>query len=231
METIEEQGDKLYLGAGVTHTRAATSELIKEKATALAQAAVQVGSLQVRNVGTVIGNIVNAQPAADTAVALVALGATVEIVYIDGSKEVIPVEELYAGPGKSKVDSTRSIVMGLYIPVRPGRKSVFKRIARRKALALPVLNVAAALILEEGVIKEISIAAGPIGPQPVRLKEVEQVLHGKKPTSEIIDEAAQVAAEVAQPRESILRGSREYRKELLGFLIRRVLTEVTEEVM
>lgn len=227
MNVIEERWDKLYVGAGVTHTQAATSQLIREKATALAEAAALVGSLQVRNVATVVGNIVNAQPAADTAVALVALGATAEIVSIDGSTKVIPVAELYAGPGRSKVDSTRSIVTGVYIPIRPGRRSAFQRIARRKALALPVLNAAVALVLAEGVIEEVSIAAGPIGPQPVRLREVEQVLQGQKVTPEVIDEAARVAAAVARPRDSVLRGSRAYRQGLLGVMVRRILAEAT----
>ncbi|MDN5344047.1 MAG: hypothetical protein PWQ18_158, partial [Clostridia bacterium] len=70
------------------------------------------------------------------------------------------------------------------------------------------------------------IAAGPIGPQPVRLREVEQVLQGQKPTPEVIDEAARVAAAVARPRDSVLRGSREYRRGLLGVLIQRSLSEL-----
>ncbi|MDN5344442.1 MAG: hypothetical protein PWQ18_553 [Clostridia bacterium] len=90
-----------------------------------------------------------------------------------------------------------------------------------------MLNAAVALVLENGVIKEVGIAAGPIGPQPVRLREVEQVLQGQKVTPEVIDEAARVAAAVARPRDSVLRGSRAYRQGLLGVMVRRILAEAT----
>ncbi|MBE3582401.1 MAG: FAD binding domain-containing protein, partial [Thermoanaerobacteraceae bacterium] len=97
MDVIEKKEGRIYLGAGVTHSQVANSLLIREKATALAEAAAQVGSLQIRNVGTVVGNVVNAQPAADTAVALVALEAEAEILHIDGRRELVKVEDLYAG--------------------------------------------------------------------------------------------------------------------------------------
>ncbi|SMB91903.1 carbon-monoxide dehydrogenase medium subunit [Thermanaeromonas toyohensis ToBE] len=224
INVIEEKGDKLYLGAGVTHTQAATSPLVRNKATALAEAASQVGSVQIRNVGTIVGNIVNAQPAADTAVALVALEAEAEIAFTDGSKQLVKVEELYEGPGKSKVDSTSSIVTGIYIPLRERSKSVFKRLARRKSLALPVINVAVTVVLEEGNrVSYAGVAAGPVGPQPQRLKEVEEFLWGKVLTASVIKEAAQLAARLAQPRDSVLRGSKEYRRELLRVLITRSL--------
>jgi len=224
VNVIEEKGDKLYLGAGVTHTQAASSILIRNKATALAEAASQVGSVQIRNVGTIVGNVVNAQPAADTAVALVALEAEAEIAFTDGSKQLVKVEELYEGPGKSKVDSTSSIVTGIYIPLRERSKSVFKRLARRKSLALPVINVAVTVVLEEGHhVSYAGVAAGPVGPQPQRFKEVEEFLRGKTLTASVIEEAAQLAARLAQPRDSVLRGSKEYRKDLLRVLIARSL--------
>lgn len=221
MEVIEEKEGKIYLGAGVTHSQVANSPLIREKATALAEAAAQVGSLQIRNVGTVVGNVVNAQPAADTAVALVALEAEAEIVFTDGSRQLIKVEDLYAGPGESKVDSTRSIVTGIYVPLKPNCKSTFQRIARRRSLALPVVNVAVALVLEEGIITCSRIAGGPVGFKPLRFREVEDFLVGKTLSEEIIEKACQTAAVMAQPRSSVLRGSKEYRQYLLGVLLQR----------
>lgn len=223
MNVIEERGDKLYLGAGVTHTQAATSRLIIEKATALAEAAAQVGSLQIRNVGTIVGNVVNAQPAADTAVALVALEAEVEIAMPDGRQQLARVEDLYIGPGKSKLDSTRSIVTGIFIPLKQNYRSTFQRIARRRSLALPVINVAVALGHENGWVTSCSIAAGPIGPQPVRMKEVEEFLIGKKLSDDVIDKAGEMVAAIARPRSSVLRGGSEYRQHLIKVLINRSL--------
>ncbi|MGI9951042.1 FAD binding domain-containing protein [Moorellaceae bacterium AZ2] len=229
MGVIEEKGGKIYLGAGVTHSQAANSQLIREKATALAEAAAQVGSLQIRNVGTVVGNVVNAQPAADTAVALVALEAEAEIAHTDGSRQLVRVEDLYAGPGQSKVDSTRSIVTGIYIPVVENRVTTFLRIARRKSLALPVINVAVGLTVKEGVITSAVIAAGPVGPQPMRLKEAEVYLTGKKLLDKSVYEVGGIAASASAPRSSVLRGSREYRQHLVNVLVRRSLASVVEK--
>lgn len=206
MNVIEEKGDKIFIGAGVTHTQAAASRLIREKATALAEAASKVGSSQIRNVGTIVGNIANAQPAADTAVALVALEAEAEIALADGSRQVVKVEDLYAGPGKSKIDSTSSIVTGIYIPLRPNCRSNFQRIARRRSLALPVINVAVALEQKNSWITSCKIAAGPVGPKPMRLREVEDFLIGKTLSNSIIEKAGNMAADIAQPRSSVLRG-------------------------
>lgn len=223
MKVIEERGDRIYLGAGVTHTQAANSRLIREKATALAEAAAQVGSLQVRNVGTIVGNVVNAQPAADTAVALVALGAEVEIAFPDGNRQLTKVVDLYAGTGKSRIDSTSSVVTGIYIPLIPNSKSTFLRIARRKSLALPVINVSIVLTMIDGVVTSTAITAGPVGPQPLHLREAENFLMGKVLTPEVISRTAKMAASEAQPRTSLLRGSRDYRQELLQVLIIRGL--------
>ncbi|HBT46290.1 MAG TPA: molybdopterin dehydrogenase [Peptococcaceae bacterium] len=226
MGVIEEKGGKIYLGAGVTHSQAANSQLIREKATALAEAAAQVGSLQIRNVGTVVGNVVNAQPAADAAVALVALEAEAEIVHTDGRRELVKVEDLYVGPGHSKVDSTRSIVTGVYIPERANCRSVFGRIAPRRSLALPVINVAVTLALEGRRVSYTRIAAGPVGFKPLRLGEVEDFLLGKELSDEIIRGACKKAAEIAQPRNSRLRGSKEYRQYLVGVLLERAYKEL-----
>ncbi|MGI9861476.1 FAD binding domain-containing protein [Moorella naiadis] len=229
INVIEERGDKIFLGAGVTHTQAATSWLIREKATALAEAAALVGSLQIRNIGTIAGNIINAQPAADTAVALVALEAQAEIALADGSRQVMKVEDLYAGPGKSKIDSTSSIVSGIYIPLRPNCRSNFQRIARRRSLALPVINVAVVLGYENSSITSCSFAAGPVGPQPMRLREVENFLIGKTLSDSIIEEAGNMAADITQPRSSVLRGGREYRQHLIKVLINSFLRKYIQD--
>ena len=99
----------ITIGAAVTHTELSASPLIREHAPVLAQAAAEIGSPEIRNVGTVGGNVVNAQPAADTALALAALGAEAEIVSVDGARWVA-LAELYAGPGLSCVDSNAELV-------------------------------------------------------------------------------------------------------------------------
>lgn len=213
----------IRIGAAVTHNQVAKSALIREKASALAKAARSVGSLQIRNSGTVVGNVVNAQPAADTAVALVALGAVAEIVSPEG-KKIMPVEEMYAGVGKSVLDSTSQLVTCVRFPAcLKNQGSSFERLEQRKALALPMLNVGVMISLDEDKFQWARISMAPVGPGPVRATEAEALLAGLTADAEAIDKAAGAAVAQANPRSSAIRGSREYRREVLPVLVRRAL--------
>jgi len=226
MTKIEESGGGLLIGACVTHSQLAANSLVRKRAAALAEGAAMVGSVQIRNIGTVGGNIVNARPAADTAIPLVALRAFAEMVDADGTKRMTAVEDLFEGPGRSKVDSTKTIITGFFFPVIPSVLSAFDRISRRRSLSLPMLNLAVVLQRENDVVKNIRIAAGPIAPTPQRLTSVEAMLEGQTIGPGILDQAARVASECAQPRDSVLRGPRTYRKEMLGIMLRRTLTRI-----
>lgn len=213
----------IRLGAAVTHNQVAKSKLIQEKASVLARAARSVGSLQIRNTATVVGNVVNAQPAADAAVALVALGAVAEVVSPSG-KEYIPVEKLYAGVGKSVLDSTSQIVTRIQFPaLLKNQGSAYERLEQRKALALPMLNVAVVVSLADNRFQWARIVMAPVGPGPVRATEAEAILTGADVSLGNIENAAAAARAQANPRSSALRGSREYRLEVLPVLVRRAL--------
>lgn len=230
LKKIELEGDTISIGAGVTHSEVARSALVREKAPLLASACRAVGSLQIRNTGTVAGNVVNAQPAADAAVALVALGARAEIAGPDGVKSV-PVEELYAGVGKSKVDSTREMLTRITFPaLAQNQGSAFVRLAQRKALALPMLNVAVVISVSGNIFEWARIVMAPVGPGPVRAARAEEMLAGAKIDAEMIKKAAQAAGEQANPRSSALRGSREYRLAVLEVLVRRALEKAVTSV-
>lgn len=225
VNVIAEEEDKFVLGGGVTHTQAATSQLIREKLPALAQAAAAVGSPQIRHVGTLAGNVVNAQPAADTAVALVALGAEAEIISLEGTRRV-PVEELYAGVGRSRVDSSRELLWRFLVPKwGEGDTSAFVRLSPRRALSLPMLNAAVRLQMREGRWLRARICLAPVAPRPFLCGEAAEALVGAEVSREKMLEAARIAAERAQPRDSALRGSREYRKEMAQVLVLRALEE------
>ncbi len=215
----------IYIGAAVTHNQAASSELIRKNAAALAYAAGCVGSHQVRNSATVVGNVCNAQPAADTAVALVALGATAEIA-ADGGMEYALVEKMYAGVGKSTVDSTGQLVTRVSFPAaRENQGTAFVRLHQRNALALPMLNVAVMVELADDRFKWARICMAPVGPGPMRALAAEQALKGAKITPQVIEKASQAALEHANPRNSALRGSKEYRTSVLPVLVRRALEQ------
>ncbi len=219
----------IKIGAAVTHNQVAKSELILEKATALAQGSRSVGSLQIRNSGTVVGNVVNAQPAADAAVALVALGAVAEIVW-DGGCKTVSVEKMYAGVGKSVVDSNSQLVTCVKIPARlKNQGSSLMRMCQRKALALPMLNVAAMVSMEGEKIEWARIVMAPVGPGPVRATSAEEILKGNIANDELINKAAAASIKEANPRSSAIRGSKEYRTAVLPVLVKRALLEAIEQ--
>jgi carbon-monoxide dehydrogenase medium subunit len=217
-------GDEVSIGAAVTHAIAAVHPWLSEKVPVLADACMSVGSPQIRNVGTLAGNVVAAQPAADSAIALVALGATAEIVSA-GARRVEPVKDLYAGIGKSKVDHTREMITCFRFRVSSQNMgTAFERIAPRKASALPVVNVGVVLQSERGVITKAGIAMGPVARHPFTPEGAERMLVGTKAGDEAAWRAAGVqAAREANPRDSLLRGSAEYRRVLVQDLVARAI--------
>lgn len=219
----------LEIGAAVTHNEAASHPAVRAGAHALAKASAAVGAYQIRNCSTIAGNIVSAQPAADSAVALVALGAWAEIVGPEGARTAL-VEDLYAGFGRSKVDSSSSIMTRITLrPAGEGEGSGYARLEQRKALALPMLCVGAFLKVEDGVVRACRLAMGPVGVGPVRAVEAEAYLTGRPATEEAFKEAGRLALRNAAPRDSLIRGSKRYRVAVLPVMVERALAEALED--
>jgi len=230
LKGIELKGDFIRIGACVTHQELASSGLIRERASALAEGASQVGSPQIRNMGTVGGNIVNAQPAADTVVPLIALGAEVEVATATGTRRE-PLEGLYVGPGQCTVDATAEILTAVWFrPLGPHQGSAFERLARRKALSLPILNAAAVVTLDSDgdAFQEVRLAVSPVAPTPFRARKAEEALRGTAVEVQAITAAIELAAQEAQPRTSLLRGSEEYRREMVKVLLRRSIERAVQ---
>jgi CO/xanthine dehydrogenase FAD-binding subunit len=224
LEGITEETDHIRLGARVTHALCASSPLILKSATCLAEACSSVGSPQVRHTGTVVGNVVNAQPAADSAIALIAMGAVARIVSTQGGRAE-RVEDLYKGIGESRVDSTRELLAEIGVPLtKPGQGSAFQRVAPRNAMGLPVLSGAVWVSLREHLIVDVRVSLGPVSDRPFRPRKTEAILRGSRwDHAVMMDEACRVASEEANPRDSLLRGSASYRRGLIQSLTRRLL--------
>ncbi len=230
----------------MTFTSLREHAFLKQHVHALVEAAASVGGPPIQNVATWAGNIVQAMPAADGAVVAVALDAEVQIVDEDGARWR-PVESLFEGPGISAVDPTRQLITAIrFSPSGSGRSSsasearprwgtAWRRVGRRPALALPILNCAVAVCLEERLtdrsklsregpgIRRVAIALGPVGPRPERMREAESFLTGRLPTEETIARAAELATCEARPRSSTFRASREYRLEIIPVLVTEAL--------
>ncbi len=225
---IREERESLFIGGAVTHRQAHESTLIKQYAPALSEGCGHVGSFQIRNVATIAGNVVNAQPAADSAVPLAVMNPTFLVRGQEGVRK-LSMDEMYVGFGKSGLDSTREILTGILIDKEvKGEGSAYERLELRKALALPMLCVAARVHIDAGSIVWARIAMAPVGVGPVRAQAAEEYLAGKDYCSEVLEEAGRLALEDANPRSNLLRGSREYRMDTLPVIVRRALKRAGE---
>jgi carbon-monoxide dehydrogenase medium subunit len=257
LKGIELEDGFIRIGACVTHHEVACSSLIRERAAALAEGASQVGSPQIRNMGTVGGNIVNAQPAADTAIPLLALEAEVEVATATGTRRE-PLGGIYMGPGQCTVDPTAEILTAVrFRALGPNQGSAFERLAKRKALSLPILNAAAVVTLSDGIresgnqgsgnlvsrppdhsfphysfpdhFKEVRLAVGPVAPTPFRPRQAEEALRGAAIEAQVIAAALELAVQEAQPRTNPVRASQEYRREMVKVLLRRSIERAVQE--
>lgn len=225
---IDQDESYTYIGAAVKHAELAFSPLINKIAKCLALAAEEVGSPQVRNAGTVGGNVVNAQPAADTALALTALNAEAEIISKNGTTWQF-VSQLYEKPGVSKVDSTSQLVRRFrFVTPEANSVSSYRRVGKCKSIALPVLCAAVVVHLENDVVKEASIVLGPVAPAPMHAVQAEHYLMGRQPSLDVIKETANLAQSESRPRDSLLRCSRIYRETLAGVLVENTLLDALQ---
>lgn len=223
LKNITEENGCIRIGASVTHAQAASSELVLRHAPALAQACRKVGSLQIRNMGTIIGNIVTGNPAADAAVALACLNTTAEVTNLDGIQNM-PLEDMYAGVCLSCIDSCCQVVTHVKFPLKqPGQGSAYLRMEQRKALALPMLAVSAMVSLQGDTFEWVRLLIAPVGAGPQHAVDAEEFLKGAPVCTESIVQAGQLARNQAMFRSSAIRGSKEYRMGVLPVFVERVL--------
>jgi len=177
LKGISLQGTNIVIGPMTTFTELVESPIIRENAWLLAQAAVSVGSPQIRNQGTVGGNIANASPAGDSLPALMALDAVLKIVSKRGERE-IPLENFYLGISKNKLEKDE-IVAGISFPVlEKGTGSAFVKLGRRNALAISRISAAAIIGYDhaENLITGCRISVGSVAQNPFRVRSAEQMM-------------------------------------------------------
>ena len=231
LKEIQETKEGIEMGSLVTHAQAARSPLLRGKVRLLAEGAGWVGSPQIRNVGTVAGNLVGAQPAGDASLPLLALNARVTLVSKKGERRV-PLTEFFLSPGRTVIDPGREILTRIHFQALDKAQGCsYQRLAKRKVLTLPILAVAIVVRVDaaQKQIAEAAIALGPVAPTPFRAFTSEKLLQGAEISSQIFKAAAEKAMEEATPRDSCLRGSCDYRREMVGVLVRRGLRKAVEE--
>ena len=211
----------VHLGPLVTHNHCVNSDLIVDRAFALARACWQVGSPQLRNRATIAGNLITASPANDTITPLTIFGAQVTLRSARGQR-VVPLSQFYKGV-RQTVLREDEILTDIAFPLPEARVvSTFEKLGLRKAQAISVVHVAVLLAMRDGLVEQCAIALGSVAPTIVRAEEAEQFLNGKQLDEEVVQQAGELALQAAAPIDD-LRGAMWYRKRTTGSLVSRAL--------
>jgi CO/xanthine dehydrogenase FAD-binding subunit len=222
LDQITYQEGELRIGALATHRALELSAVVRKHFPILTDAVGNIGSVQIRNVATLGGNIVNAVPSADGATPLIALGAKIRLAGPKGER-TMALEDFFVGPGQTVLQQGE-ILCEFIVPRLPPRTGgAYCKHMRRAAMELPILGVSVLLSLAEDMqtCVEARIGLGVMAPTPMRAKKAEAILKGKKLTDDILEEAGNVAASESKPRDTA-RGEAWYRREMVEVLIPRL---------
>ena len=218
---IRDEGDKIVIGAAVTHSELIASEIVGSRLPLLALSAFKVGSVQIRNRGTIGGNVANASPAADTVPALRVHDAVCVLGSRAGERRV-SLEAFQTGPGSTML-APGELILRFEVPVLPGKWYVhFEKLGQRKAMACAKISCAAAARIEKGVVSDIRLALAAVAPTVLRLKRVEEHIVAKGSVAPDDGNVAKFVAETVSPIDDI-RSSADYRAEMSVVLVRRAL--------
>jgi xanthine dehydrogenase iron-sulfur cluster and FAD-binding subunit A len=217
----------IHLGALVTHNQCMASKIIREYAFPLARACWEVGSPQIRNRGSISGNLITASPANDTITPLMALGARLTLKSLNGER-VIPLDNFYTGVRKTVMKPDEMLV-DIAIPAsQENRSGTFYKLALRRAQAISLVNAAVVLDFDGELIQSAAITLGAVAPTIIHAVEAEQYLSGKKLTVETIEAAAKMAMHAARPISDI-RSSAAYRRQMVKVIVRRCLESIAKK--
>lgn len=217
---LDEDGN-LHLGALVTHSACVASKLMVEQAFPLARACVEVGAPQIRNRGTIAGNLITASPANDTIPPLMALGALVRLRSVSGERS-LPLEAFYAGVRRTVMRPDEMLVEIVFPALRPDQRGTFYKLGLRRAQAISVVNAAVVLTLDGPCIEKAVITLGSVAPTIVHAAEAEAFLAGRELDEPTFQEAARLAKLAARPIDDV-RGSKDYRLEMVRVCVLRAL--------
>jgi xanthine dehydrogenase iron-sulfur cluster and FAD-binding subunit A len=233
-EIVMDEDEVIHLGPMVTHNHCVASKLIVEHAFPLAQAAWEVGAPQIRNRGTVAGNLITASPANDTITPLMALGASVRLASLRGDR-VVPLSEFYKGVRRTVMQPDEMLVDISFPGLKPNQRGAFIKLGLRRAQAIAVINVAIILTFgqKSGLtgplgpsaanrLDGVVITLGAVAPTIIHARNAEVYLKGLELSDATIEHAATLAMQASQPIDDV-RGSAAYRSEMVRVCVSRGL--------
>lgn len=224
---ILSDAEGIRIGALTTLRDLETSQLLKEKAYVLAEAAHMMAGIQVRNVATIGGNICRGVPSADIPPVLIALEAKAKIAAAE-QERVIPLEEFFIGAGKTALNNNELLVE-IIVPHQPPRTGTAFLKLGRLSVDIALVNVAVKVSLEfdNDICEDVRIVMGAVAPIPMRARKAEEWLRGKNLETSRIEEVALVASAETKPISDV-RSSANYRREMSRVLVKRGLEQALE---
>jgi len=226
---IHSNHKNLTIGANATLCAVAQNPDIQRFFPALAYASSVTATVQIRNMGTVVGNICNASPSADTATPLLVYDTKVVIMHPAGER-TLPLDEFFRGPGVTALESGE-IVKELILPLIPDNSgSNYQKVSARSKVDIAAVGVSACLQVDEKeTITKARIAIGAVAPVPKRVLHAEKSLEGKLLTEELVKQAAEISLDEATPITDT-RATAQYRREMVDVLVRRALNKSMEQI-
>jgi CO/xanthine dehydrogenase FAD-binding subunit len=224
LHDIKDTDGEIKIGPLVTFSQIERSKVLRRYAPQLVEAATLAGSVQIRNMATIGGNIANASPAGDLIPPLYALGGRLQLSSTKGKRQ-INIEDFFRGPGATVLKSDELITR--IIVRKAAAHGFFLRLAARRALAISKVSVAASVLIREGKVKEAKIALGAVAPTVIRARACEDYLRGKEFNPDNIARAGEIARRESRPINDI-RSDAEYRREMVRILINRGLTQILQ---
>jgi carbon-monoxide dehydrogenase small subunit/xanthine dehydrogenase small subunit len=223
LQGIEEQDGYVWMGAATTHTQIIESLLLARWVPALPQACAVIGGPQIRNRGTLGGNLANASPAADAVPPLFVAEAEIEVVSVNGRRRV-PITEFFTGY-RQTVLTPDELILGVRVPKRAGVRAAFLRLGQRQAQAISKVSVAVAMTFREGRPEFVRVALGSVAPTVIRAVQTETALAAGG--YEGLRRAQEAVRTEVKPIDD-LRSTRDYRREMAAVLLERAVRRLAE---
>lgn len=223
LKGIREQGNEIIIGPLTTFSQLESSNLLRIYAPSLVSGSSQVGSPQIRNRGTLGGNIANASPAGDSIPALYATEARLRLQKGNRIRQ-LNIEEFFLGPGKTVLENGELITQ-VILPGKRPLKGTFKKLGPRKAQAISKVSLALEAEFKKGLLRHPRIALGAVGPTVLRARRTEEFLNAKRITRDILGRVQEMITREACPIDDF-RSTAQYRCRMAGVLLKKALEEI-----
>ncbi len=216
----------LRIGGLATLNQVAESPVVLNEFPMLSETILKMASEQVRNIGTIAGNLCNAAPAADTAPTLIAMGATVKLSDANGSSRVVRLDDFFTGPYKTAL-AEGEVLAEIQIPNAPaGSGGAYWKLSLRRAVELATVGVACFVTLDsKAICQDVRIALGAVAPTPLRVKEAEALIRGLGLKEDMLENAARATMEASKPRNPT---TADYKRKMVGVLTKRAIRQAWE---